>query len=342
MDQSNVGVSVEHTDLLRIFSAKVLFISSSILKDIIVCSSKPFTSQSLHHSGQVIDSTNSHQAMATPPFDNPQPEILEINEAFETINGSFGFAGTLVVYRMNCQLYHGMLRARYYPSTVVNPEDLTDVNQIPSSAYSPLYSTDLTRAHDPLPKDIHVKRPRLNSYDRISQSPQPNTIAESLLAEAKVCELLMQHPHPNIAIYHGCQVSGDRITGLCFKKYSHTLMKEVNPGALMKRQARSTRQTIKDYSVVLAGVESGIRHLHSLGLVHNDINPSNIMFDGDKLVIIDFGSCRPIGESMEVCGRTYEWYDETVMLSLPENDLNALEEIRIWLGDDSRAFQFGV
>ncbi|KAK4866235.1 hypothetical protein LT330_008576 [Penicillium expansum] len=280
--------------------------------------------------------------MATSPFESSQLEILEMNEAFEDINSSFGFAGTLVVYRMNGQLYHGMLKARYYPSTIVNPVDLTNIIQIPSSAYSPLHATDLTRAHDPFLKDTYVKRARLSSYDRISKSPQPNEIAESILAEAKVCELLMQNSHPNIAIYHGCQVSGDRITGLCFKKYSHTLMKEVNPGSLMKRQARSTRETRKDYSGVLDGIESGIRHLHSLGLVHNDINPSNIMFDGDELVIIDFGSCRPIGDSIEGSGGTYEWCDQKVQLSLPGNDLNALEEIRIWLGDDSRDFQFEV
>ncbi|KAJ5186626.1 hypothetical protein N7449_011390 [Penicillium cf. viridicatum] len=280
--------------------------------------------------------------MATPPDGSPQLDILEMNEAFEDINGCFGFAGTCVVYRTNSQLYHGMLKARCYPSTIVNPVDLTNIRQIPLSAYSPLYATELTRAHDPLPKDTHVKRPRLISYDWISKSPQPSAIAESILAEVKVCELLTQCPHPNIAIYYGCQVSGDRITGLCFTKYSHTLMKEVNPGALMKRQARSTRKIIKDYSAVLAGVESGIRHLHSLGLVHNDINPSNIMFNGDELVIIDFGSCQSMSESMEGSGGTYEWCDETVKLSLPENDLNALEEIRIWLGDDSRDFQFGV
>ncbi|KXG51633.1 uncharacterized protein PGRI_090260 [Penicillium griseofulvum] len=273
--------------------------------------------------------------MATPPLDNPQLAILEMNETFEDINGSFGFAGTSVVYRMNGELYHGMLKARYYPSTIVNSADLANIIQIPSLAYSPLYTTELTRAQDPS-KDTHVKRPRLISYDRIYKS-HPNAIAESILAEAKVCELLLQYPHSNIAIYHGCQVSGDRIRGLCFTKYSHTLMKEVNSGALMKRQARSMRKTSKDYSSVLAGVESGIRHLHSLGLVHNDINPSSIMFDGDELVIIDFGSCRSIGESRG--GGTYEWYDEKVQLSLPENDLNALEEIRIWLGDDL-PFQF--
>jgi serine/threonine protein kinase len=54
---------------------------------------------------------------------------------------------------------------------------------------------------------------------------------------------------------------------------------------------------MKDYRGILAGFKSDIRQLHSLGLVRKDINPSNVMFDGDKLVIIskvDFGSCRPI------------------------------------------------
>ncbi|KAJ5494733.1 hypothetical protein N7463_010820 [Penicillium fimorum] len=76
----------------------------------------------------------------------------------------------------------------------------------------------------------------------------------------------------------------------------------VNSGALMKSQARSMQKTTKDYRGVLAGAEGGIRHLHSMGWIHNDINHSNIMFDGAKLVIVDFGSCQPIGESVEGYG----------------------------------------
>jgi serine/threonine protein kinase len=119
-------------------------------------------------------------------------------------------------------------------------------------------------------------------------------------------------------------------------------MQEVNPGGLMKRKLRSDRQRTKDYSRVLAGIESGIKHLHGLGLVHNDINPSNIMlgYGGGEAVIIDFGSCTRVGESLEGAGRTYEWYDEQVETALPQNDLDALKEIRIWLGDDSGPFQF--
>ena len=48
---------------------------------------------------------------------------------------------------------------------------------------------------------------------------------------------------------------------------------------------------MKDYSGALAGIESGIRHLYSLGLVYNNINPSNIMLDGNQVIIIDFSSC---------------------------------------------------
>jgi serine/threonine protein kinase len=90
----------------------------------------------------------------------------------------------------------------------------------------------------------------------------------------------------------------------------------------------------------LERLESTIGHLHSLELIHNDINPSNIMLDGNGPAIIDFGSCRRKGESLEGVGRTYEWYDEGVQISLPQNDLDALKEIRTWLGDDSEAFQF--
>lgn len=89
-------------------------------------------------------------------------------------------------------------------------------------------------------------------------------------------------------------------------------MEEVNPRGLIKRRSRSTGQTTKDYSGFLTGIESGIRHLHSLGLVHNNINLSNIIVDGDNLIIIGFSSCQPLRESLEGVGRTYEWYDEKV------------------------------
>ena len=147
--------------------------------------------------------------------------------------------------------------------------------------------------------------------------------------EGEVCEVLKQHTHPNIATYLSCQVSDGIITGICFAKYDNTLMELVNPGSFTKTKPSAVRQNTRDCRYVFGGLGKAIRHLYSLGLVHNDINPGNIMLNGDVPVIIDFESCRRKGESLEGIGCTYEWHDQEVQVSLPQNDLNALKEIRI-------------
>jgi serine/threonine protein kinase len=280
--------------------------------------------------------------MPTPPIPNQKLEILEKAESYEDSDKGYQFAGTLVLYQLNGLLYHGRLKGRSSSPSDINADDIMNVKQIPTSAYNPNYSIEFTLAPENLLNSCYTKKPQLLSYDRVSEGPQPNLIAEDVLKEARVYEVLMQHPHPNIATSLGCQVSDGRITGLCLEKYPRTLMKEVNPGALMKRALRNTREVSEDYSRVLIDVESGLYHLHSLGLVHNDLNPSNIMVADDRAVIIDFGSCRKTGESLEYVGRTYEWHDEKIQQSLPENDLTALEEIRIWLGLSLGVFQFDV
>jgi serine/threonine protein kinase len=276
--------------------------------------------------------------MSTPPIANQQLKVLEKNEVYEDSDEGFHFAATLVVYQLNGHLYHAKLKSRH--STNINPEDLENITRIPFSAYNPEFSSEFTPVPKTLPDGLYVKKPFSINWDRISQGPRPNMIAEDVLKEARIYELLLQSPHPNIATYLGCQVDDGTITGLCLKKYSHTLMKEVNPRALTKTALRSTLKPGKDYSSILADIENGIRHLHTLGLVHNDINPSNIMLDDDRAIIIDFGSCRNSRESLEDVGRTYGWYDGKVQQSLPENDLAALEEIRIWIGASSEPFQF--
>ena len=241
-------------------------------------------------------------------------------------------------------LYHAVSNHRCSSSAEVKLGHLDNSTAIPTPAYSPLFPSDFTLAPDPLPPGCYVKKPRLTSYDQVCKGPEPDGIAQSVLQEAAVCELLKQHPHPNIASYLGCQVSAGRITGLCFAAYPHTLMQEVNPQNHMKRKARSEFQDRnedrKDYRIALAGVERGLKHLHSLGLVHNDINPRKIMLDADDGVITGFRSCRRLGESLNGVSRGHEWHDEQVKTALPQNDLDALEEIRRWLGDDSKPFQF--
>ncbi|KAL3962996.1 hypothetical protein ACCO45_004519 [Purpureocillium lilacinum] len=109
-------------------------------------------------------------------------------------------------------------------------------------------------------------------------------------------------------------------------------MKKVNPNGLNEstfvRSRTLPRQTTKRY---LSGIEAGIKHLHSLGSVHNDINPSNIMIsDDDAAVIIDFDSCVKIGGRAGAANikRTPGWYKKnSSSLDDVNNDFAALQEL---------------
>lgn len=80
-------------------------------------------------------------------------------------------------------------------------------------------------------------------------------------------------------------------------------------------------------------------HFHSLGIIHNDIHPANIMFYGDTPVTIGFDSCRPEGHDLSTVKRSHEWADERVKKAMPENDFDALREIRMWLAGDTDGFK---
>lgn len=127
----------------------------------------------------------------------------------------------------------------------------------------------------------------------------------------------MKSPHPNVAQYHGCLVENGRITGLCFTKYTSDLTKML----ARKDITEAERLTL------LVGVENGVRHLHRLGLAHNDINPSNIMMEGNKPVIIDFDSGRPIGEKLGSKAGTFDWELEDAETSETKNDMFSLNKV---------------
>ncbi|KAF2419688.1 serine/threonine-protein kinase [Tothia fuscella] len=243
--------------------------------------------------------------------------VLESSEIFEEVDGVYAYTGTLIVYQAGKNLYHGRMICRS-SLTEIRIEDATNITLIPTAAYRPLCPPTFTQASSP--SNCFVKRPGLISYDRVLSSDNPYQIAEQVLQECQTCEFLKKHPHPNIAECLGCEIQDKVITGICFTRYPQTLMRRVNLGSDMKR------------SKVLQGIENGIRHLHQLNLVHNDLNPSNVMLlNDDTPIIIDFDSCR----------RTYEWYDEDVQISLPSNDLDALGEMREWLSENvTKQYQF--
>ncbi|KAK0613103.1 hypothetical protein B0T17DRAFT_542816 [Bombardia bombarda] len=128
-----------------------------------------------------------------------------------------------------------------------------DTTRIPADQIWPLANPKFTQAPDLLPPTSYFKRPRLLYYG---------------------------YPYLNIVSYLGCIVKEGRIRGLAFARYSVTLSQILKD------------RTPFDKGLCLCGIEAGVRYMHKLGLVHNDLNPSNIMMDGDNPVIINFDSCK--------------------------------------------------
>jgi serine/threonine protein kinase len=126
-----------------------------------------------------------------------------------------------------------------------------------------------------------------------------------VLQELATCEVIRKHTHPNIATYYGCVASEGRVTGLCFKKYQ---VDKINPGHLNKSMFIQSKDRAAAWMMAtryLPGIERGIRQLHVLGIIHNDLNPANVMItEDDTPLLIDFDSSTASGAALEKEKRT--------------------------------------
>ncbi|KAI5856668.1 kinase-like domain-containing protein [Durotheca rogersii] len=260
-------------------------------------------------------------------------EIVQSNEAFKTVAGKFQFQYVAGIVRNG-----GVLYTAKWVDRKQKPSDFSQLYDV-----QPLKTEDRGPAVSPTwvvgPADnCFVKTPSLFGYASKSD------LERRILREVETCETLRDHPHRNIASYLGYRETRGRVSGLCFKRYTSTLLERVNPGHLNKSAFRSSRRPSIDKKLEssLAGILEGIRHLHSLGLAHNDINPANIMFDEDDTpVLIDFDSCRRFGESLRdtETKRTHGWHDTKVEVALAKNDLDAFLELQTWFfGSSSDEF----
>jgi len=251
-----------------------------------------------------------------------------MNEAFKRVDGQMQFSYIQVFVRQNGILYSGKWANRFdSPKTL---DDLQEVKQIQTDDRGPKVNTVWSA--------VYVKTPSLLAYT-------DGNLEQQITREVETYEILRKNPHANIAIYYGYQETNGRVSGLCFKRYTSTLLEAANPYCLGKEAfVRSARELVGEkMRNGLEGILGAIKHLHSLGLVHNDINPANIMLDEDgTLVLIDFDSCRYIGESLRNSGakRTHQWHDPSVDISLEKNDLDAFKELQNWLNGSNGEFSF--
>jgi serine/threonine protein kinase len=256
-------------------------------------------------------------------------EIIQKNEAFKRVDGEMRFSYVQVFVRQDGILYSGKWSNRFtLPETM---DDLQEAKQIPTEDRGPEMKATWSA--------VHIKTPSLLAYaDR--------NLEKQITREVETWEILRKNPHPNIATYYGYTETRGRVSGLCFKRYPSTLLEAVNPRRLGKAAFLSSgRELVREnMKTSLDGVLAAIKHLHSLGIVHNDINPANVMFDEDStFILIDFDSCRYIGEDLRTtrAKRTHHWHDPAVVTSLEKNDLDAFRELQIWLtGSEKEEFNF--
>jgi len=245
-------------------------------------------------------------------------EICEQNQLFAEEDGDLVFSHTKIILREGDQYYYTSTSRRYPDDCKADLHGLVIV-PIQASHIWPPFQAQLGQAPEPLPQDCYVKQPSLMYYSDTSTSTSIG-FGNLLLHEAEVCEILRASPHPNIAQYLGCIVKNDRITSLCFVKY----------GMNLRDRVISDSRPF-DTDLILQGIRKGIRHLHSLGLIHCDLNPMNIVMDGDTPVIIDFDSCHRKGERLGLKGGTWGWTDENFEFAMPENDEYGWSKIRDFL-----------
>ncbi|SJL16852.1 uncharacterized protein ARMOST_20382 [Armillaria ostoyae] len=181
---------------------------------------------------------------------------------------------------------------------------------VPRTYYQTAPPADLIRAPHPIPEDAYIKIGRPFYFD--ADDPESGAIWPTMVHEARICEVLMKHPHRNVAEYYGYVEKDGLMAGLCFKRYGQTLRDAVEKGTL----------NTGDIEFVLEEIEKGIQHIHALGLVHNDINPANILLDADNAtpIIIDFDSCYKKGASMDYNGGTFPWSNDARIAEFENDD----------------------
>ncbi|KAH6621615.1 kinase-like domain-containing protein [Chaetomium sp. MPI-SDFR-AT-0129] len=262
-------------------------------------------------------------------------EIIQSEEAFKLAGNKLEFDCVKGIVRHNESVYFGKWKDR--TRSPLDLSELYDVKRVETDDRGPKVQLSWTVV---LEQSCYIKTPSLLDY---AGTPD---LERRIFREVETCEILRSHPHPNIASYYGCLETRGRVSSICFKKYVTTLAGKVNPLHLNKSAfLLSGRPLVEDaMKAQLDGILSGIQHLHSLGLVHNEITPANIMLEEDGTwVIIDFDSCRHMGEVLRDTGtkRTYGWHDPDVTVSFEKNDLDAFFELRTWLfGSSADEFMF--
>jgi serine/threonine protein kinase len=264
-----------------------------------------------------------------PPKSAHRKDLLSLSEDFEFVEGKHRHLRTVwAVLDSEDVAWRGQKNVRKYYISL--PEFEVGLEPVPDDWLFPEMSPEFTTAPDDgVGKGLYIKRPNITRYDPDIVDDAPPSIPRVLLDEIRIMEFLTQHPHPNIVRYHGCRVRRGRVTGLILDRHGIVLDALEND--------KDLRGSL-DKDSIMADIEAAVTHLHSLGLAHNDLNPSNVVIGKNKeAILIDFGSCQPFGKELLSTG-TPGWIDENFTTSEQQHDLLALPKISTWLDNVYQGF----
>lgn len=144
-----------------------------------------------------------------------------------------------------------------------------------------------------------------------------------MLNEARIYESILPSLHSNLVIYLGCVVEEGWVVRLALRRY----IKSLDDYCQSEMLDQSTIQWLMD---CLDQIEAASEHLHSLGFAHNDISPSNIMFDKTgKSMLIDLDSCAPLGSTLTKGGLVTGWKGPTLVKDV--TSINLQLNVISWL-----------
>jgi serine/threonine protein kinase len=253
-------------------------------------------------------------------YETPDGSQFSLQEVFHDSDGTASpvFSYTSVTALVNGSAFAGKSPQRM--SEVDEIEVLNLLRPVPLENINPLIPDGFTQVrldavtHNT--NDYYLKAPSFMYEDT---EPGRTFVADCLLNEARVLEQLRGHTHPNIAHYFGCVVKDGRITQICLKRYQCSLA-DYAERSLSQQQRRDIHE----------GVVAAVKHLHGLGLAHNDVCPHNVCVDDQgRPAIVDFDSCLPFGEKLlkGVAADAYGGHQ----VSAKENDLQGLEDFKYFL-----------
>ncbi|GJC96427.1 hypothetical protein ColKHC_05253 [Colletotrichum higginsianum] len=251
-----------------------------------------------------------------------------VAESFDPVTRAF-LDTTFALIDKDDEVYFGQLAIRKlkisleeYSAALVRVPDAEIYPKLPESGEQ----LSIFRDEQPLASNLYLKRPRLVEYEEYKDQDCVEIIPGLLYKEARNLEAVSRHPHPGIIGYHGCRVRRGFITGLVLDRHPVDL----------KNRVKEEGKPPLDKVAFLGALELALAHLHNLGLAHNDLNPANILISETGMpVLIDFDSCRPIGQKLLHSRGTPGWTDESDSWDTSEirHDTFAIEKIHGWLDE---------